>query len=66
MVVCTLCPLMIPLLALSGVTGIHPVRAPAGAAAVIMLVATAGSTDARPRDANAFRIAWGRDPVPAR
>jgi hypothetical protein len=37
MVLCTLCPLIIPFLALSGVNGIHPVREPISSVGLVVM-----------------------------
>ena len=61
MVVCTFCPLIIPLLALSSITGIHPVRGPvSGRVETVetVMVRSAGSTGSSPHYADLFRIRW--------
>src|ERR1700739_1189534 len=58
MVVCTFCPLIIPLLALSSITGIHPVRGPVSGRVETVVARSVGSTGSRPHYANLFRIRW--------
>lgn len=43
MVLCTLCPLIIPFLALSSISGIHPVREPAGSTVGLVVIRSADS-----------------------
>jgi hypothetical protein len=41
MVLCTFCPLIIPFLALSSITGIHPVREPASSSVGVVTMTSA-------------------------
>jgi hypothetical protein len=58
MVVCTFCPLIIPFLALSSVTGIHPVQGPVSGELTMPMVGSISNIDPRPHYASLFRIRW--------
>ncbi len=59
MVLGTLCPLIIPFLALSSISGIHPVRETVGSnVAIIAVTQSADSSGTRQPDVNLFRSSW--------
>jgi hypothetical protein len=55
MVLCTFCPLIIPFLALSGITGIHPVRAPVSSSVDVVLMRSPDGSGSIQHYANPFR-----------
>lgn len=54
MVLCTFCPLIIPFLALSSITGIHPVREPVSSSVGVVVMRSAESSGSMQHYANLF------------
>ncbi len=58
MVLCTFCPLLIPFLALSSITGIHPVREPVSSSVGPIVMRSADTTGSVQHNPKLFRIRW--------
>lgn len=58
MVLCTFCPLIIPFLALSGITSIHPVRAPVSNTVGVVVIRSPDSSGSMQHYADLFHSRW--------
>jgi hypothetical protein len=58
MVLCTFCPLIIPFLALSSITGIHPIREPVSSSVGAAVIRSAESRGTTQYYANLFGGRW--------
>ena len=58
MVLGTLCPLIIPFLALSSISGIHPVREPVRVSAEVVMTRSADGSDLSRNYPNLFGSGW--------
>jgi hypothetical protein len=58
MVLCTFCPLIIPFLALSGITGIHPIQEPVSSTVGVVVMRSAETGGPMQHYANPFGSRW--------
>ncbi len=58
MILCTFCPLIIPFLALSSITGIHPVREPLSSTVGVAVMRPAESSGSMQHYANLVGRRW--------